>query len=361
MRAHRLMTVFLFGALVATGQGADDPPKQPPEGWKEYVSPTKAFSVWLPKGGKRSERNRDVTYGKAKLKLSLVQQETDDKAVYAAGQVALPVPAGKQVDPNAAIEVFRDGFVKDQGGKILDENEIKLGKMAGKEYLIQLDGDKKATLRLYCTGPRVYQIALIGTKAQVEGESAKIFFDSFKHQGMVKDDENKTVATVPIAKTPTIVAGGAAPVFKEVAPDGGLLIGLEIGLGKFGKDDVIKSVRPIYRAGGKDHLGQQRGTPPTPAVTVKAKDGYAIAAVTCKSGLNFDGCSLTFMKMKADGTLDPADSYESDWVGYNGNKRPTKLGGDGTPVIGIVGRGTDRELNGLGLLFKGQEGFEPKN
>jgi len=60
-----------------------------------------------------------------------------------------------------------------------------------------------------------------------------------------------------------------------------------------------------------------------------------------------------------DGKLDPADAYESEWVGYDGNKQPTRLGGDGTPVIGIVGKASERELNGLGLLFKGQEGFNP--
>jgi hypothetical protein len=39
--------------------------------------------------------------------------------------------------------------------------------------------------------------------------------------------------------------------------------------------------------------------------TLKAKAGYAVGALSCKFGLNFDGISLTFMKVKADGTLDP--------------------------------------------------------
>lgn len=360
MRTHRLMALFLFAALVTTGRAADDPPKPPPEGWKEYVSPTKAFSVWLPKGGKRSERNRDVTYGKAKLKLSLVQQETDDKAVYAAGQVALPVPAGKQVDPNAAIEAFRDGFVKDQGGKILDESEVKLGKVAGKEYQLQLDGEKKATLRLYCAGPRVYQIALIGTKAQVEGESAKVFFDSFKHQGMVKDDDNKKVTTVPVGKAPTILGTIRDPEFKTVGPAGAVLIGLEAKFTKFGAQEIVRAMRPIYRAGGKEEAGEQFGRDLNGAVTLKAKDGYAVGAISGKAQQWCHGFSLTFMKVKPDGTLDPADSYESEWAGWNGAMPVTKVAGDGTPVVGIVGKIVRGDTTALGLLFKGQEGFEPK-
>ncbi len=176
---------------------------------------------------------------------------------------------------------------------------------------------------------------------------------------LYKEVKGPDVVTPPVKGTdkPQIIAGGGAPLFKDVAPAGGLLIGLEFGLGKFGRDDVIKSVRPIYRVGDKEQFGVQRGTPPDRVTTVKAKAGYAIGAFTYKSGLNFDGCSVTFMK-GVEGGLDPKDAYESDWVGYVGIKRSASITGGGTPVVGIVGRGSDRELNGLGLLFKGQEDFE---
>lgn len=160
-------------------------------------------------------------------------------------------------------------------------------------------------------------------------------------------------------KEPTVIAGGNAPLFSDPAPAGGVLIGLELGLGKFGPDDVIQAGRPIYRVAGKEQFGTQRGTNLARVVTLKARDGYAVGALTCKSGLNFDGCSLTFMKVRADGTLDPKDSYESEWAGYSGNKFPIKLGGDGTPAAGVVGRATDKQLHGFGLLFKGQEPFDP--
>jgi len=64
-----------------------------------------------------------------------------------------------------------------------------------------------------------------------------------------------------------------------------------------------------------------------------------------------DGLSLTFMR-GVSGKLDPADSYESDWVGSKDTGGgPTKLDGNGTPVIGIVGKASDKECTGLGLLF----------
>ncbi len=68
-----------------------------------------------------------------------------------------------------------------------------------------------------------------------------------------------------------------------------------------------------------------------------------MGAVTVVHGLMFDGMSVTFMKV-TDGKLDPTDKYESEWVGTDEKKKPTRLGGDGTPVIGIVGKSNAKEL-----------------
>jgi hypothetical protein len=86
-------------------------------------------------------------------------------------------------------------------------------------------------------------------------------------------------------------------------------------------------------------------------VKVVAKPGYAVGAITCKTGLGIDGLSVIFMKIS--GTrLDPTDSYQSQWIGGQGGGPPTKYGGDGTPVIGIIGKkNRNRELTGLGLML----------
>jgi hypothetical protein len=100
--------------------------------------------------------------------------------------------------------------------------------------------------------------------------------------------------------------------------------------------------------------------PPTRIEVLKAKEGYAVGAITCKYGsFNLDGCSLTFMKVVA-GNLDPNDSYESEWVGSAAPKRPMKLGGDGVPIVGLAGRATDQQMSTLAPLFKGQEAWEPR-
>ena len=83
---------------------------------------------------------------------------------------------------------------------------------------------------------------------------------------------------------------------------------------------------------------------------LRAKDGYAVGAISGKANQWCHGFSLTFMKVKPDGTLDPKDSYESEWVGYTSPKPIQKLGGDGTPVVGLAGKSNGQEVNGLGLL-----------
>lgn len=173
--------------------------------------------------------------------------------------------------------------------------------------------------------------------------------------GLVYVDTAKQDAPWPVGK-PTAIHGGAFDAeFRDGAPAGGLLVGLEVGLGKFVNNDIIKAVRPVYRVGEKESTGTQYGTELKQVTKVVAKAGYAVGAITVKTGLGVDGVSVTFMKVTPDGKLDPKDSYESEWVGGMGGGGPTKIGGDGTPVVGIVGKTNGKDASGLGLLLKDEK------
>jgi len=123
-----------------------------------------------------------------------------------------------------------------------------------------------------------------------------------------------------------------------------------------GRTDIVRAVRGIYRVKGKEVIGKQFGDNMRCSITLKAKDGYAVGGMTAKS-VNFwcNGFSLTYMKVKGDGTLDPTDSHESEWYGYNGPSNISTVKSDGTPVIGIVGKTFGAETSSLGIVFKGQE------
>ncbi|MBN9121576.1 MAG: hypothetical protein J0I06_20915 [Planctomycetes bacterium] len=354
----------LAGLLVVTAAAAQDPPVgKPPKGWNAYVPASKAFGVWLP-DGRKSEQSREATYDGAKLKISMVVVETKDKALFRAEQVSLPVKAGQKVDPERAIELFRDLFVKDVDGLVTADADVKLGKMPGKEYVMDAGKNGRAKLRVYVAGPRVYMISMIGTKEQIEGASAKVFFDSFKHQGMVKDDEKKGAGVVggpptggppvPANRGPRTVGGGFDREVADKAPGNGYLVGVEVGLGKFGPNDTVIAVQPVFRTGDKDTAGKRFGTDVSRPAKVVAKPGYAVGAITVKTGLGVDGFSLTFMKV-TDGKLDPKDSYESEWVGGKGGGPPAKLGGDGTLVVGLLAKENDKNVTGLGLMYAGEK------
>ncbi len=156
-----------------------------------------------------------------------------------------------------------------------------------------------------------------------------------------------------VADGPTQIMGGAFdPPFRDEAPDGGVLVGLDVGLGKFINNDIIIAARPIYRTGKGEVAGGTYGTDFSRPVSVRAKPGYAIGAMTAKSGLTIDGFSVTFMRITPKG-LDPADAYQSEWLGGRGGGPETLLGGTGTPVVGIVGKANrDGRCTGLGLLLK---------
>jgi hypothetical protein len=148
-----------------------------------------------------------------------------------------------------------------------------------------------------------------------------------------------------------VLGGGRDQQYRDIAPPGGLLVGFDVGLGKFGKNDVVRAARPIYRVGDQESSGQQFGTELDRVVTAKAKPGYAVGAITVKAGLTADGFSVTFMRIDGD-HLDPTDAYESDWLGGQGGAPPKRLGGDGRYVHGIIAKQNKKnQCTGLGLLY----------
>lgn len=175
---------------------------------------------------------------------------------------------------------------------------------------------------------------------------------------------NPPPAPPKIPKTPRFVGGWGDPEFREEQPQGGLLVGFNIGYGGLGNS--IITVQGIYQGKGKDGkdkdvFGQLHGTDTRKATKDRAKPGYAVGAISVKGGLWVDGFSITYMKVDGD-KLDPTDTYDSPWYGNAANPNDLNLiSGDGAPAIGLIGRQGRRDLNALGLLFKQdkQEKQEP--
>ncbi len=170
--------------------------------------------------------------------------------------------------------------------------------------------------------------------------------------GFSEDFANIVNETKTSGAQTQILGGMRNKRFTDAGGGTTLLIGFEVGLGKWGPNDVVHAIRPIFRsADNKEALGQQHGHDTARLVVVKAKKGYAVGGLTVKSMALVDGFSITYMKVTSDG-LSKDDHYESEWVGGRGGGPETSLGGDGRPVIGIVGFEDNSNCTGFGLLRK---------
>jgi hypothetical protein len=355
LRAAAVTAALLF--LAPYPQSGDETPK-PPQGWKEFSPKDKAFTVWIPENPRRqAERERTTSVRGTLLKITVLQVEMPSGVIYHVEKLTLTGAILTKLKRKELEDTLKDVLLAQFRGKLAEESEAKLGALTGKEYLIET-GKGLAKARVFVGGAgRVVIVLAEGTKEQVEDKGTQIFLDSVRlgeGTAVARDgDSGKKESRADAAgKGRTKIQGGAFdPEFTDTAPAGGLLVGFEFGLGRFVNNEVIKAGRPIYRVGDMDVPGKQYGNDMNRAVKVVAKQGYAVGAISVKAGLVADGLSVTFMKVD-NGRLDPKDSYDSEWIGGKGGGNAERLGGDGTAVIGMIGKSNKTELTGVGLLLQ---------
>jgi len=137
--------------------------------------------------------------------------------------------------------------------------------------------------------------------------------------------------------------------YRDIYAKGGLLIGFQVGLGKFVNNDIVKSFRPIFLTKNGEKFGAWHGPVPTAPVTVKAKRGYVVSGLSVRTALAIDAITVTFAKLDKDG-LDLNDTYNSQPVGGNGGQ-PASIGGQGAMFVGVTGNlGPDGSPSSLGLV-----------
>jgi hypothetical protein len=137
--------------------------------------------------------------------------------------------------------------------------------------------------------------------------------------------------------------------FREVAPPGGLLVGVRVGyINAFG-GSKIGAVEPIFQNGVAYVDGKPNGKSIPLSLSVVARPGYAVGAINTRTGLLLDALQLVFMRFK-DGKLDPSDSYSSSWLGDPRGGGAGTASGAGKLVVGLHGRSNGREINAIGLV-----------
>jgi hypothetical protein len=151
--------------------------------------------------------------------------------------------------------------------------------------------------------------------------------------------------------------------FHELLGQGGILIGFDLGVGRFINVETIYALRPLYLTAAGQVAARDRGifadrqlpdklvkTRVLRTTTVRASPGYAVGAMKIRTGLNINGLSLTFMKIQGK-ALDPGISYTSPWIGDRTGGSETSFNGKGAPVIGIFGSEDEQQIKSIGFFF----------
>jgi predicted Zn finger-like uncharacterized protein len=381
---------------------APDTNGAPPPGWALHNAQDNSFSVWLPnRGGRRSERTRSFTGRGMRLKLNIVQLDASGGPTFSAATITLSPNVIRKISLQHLIEIMRDAFLEEVKGTVIGEQEIQLDNARGREYLISA-GQSQARMRAYTRGARIYHAAVLGAPQQVQSVEANTFFSSYRLAARVVAASPKpgqqpkgagpkgagpmpppspgvpppTAPSLPgqpaaanaIKITGDVFAFAQAAVkenrlaeidvrgftvvparFRHIFDDGGVLIGFEVGYGKFLNNATINALRPIYRTKDGEKMGPWHGPAPASPATFKAKAGYVVGGMKVGSSINLDGFSLTFTRLGNDG-LDLKDSYTSEWAGGSGQRQAT-IGGQGALFVGITGHlNHERIPCALGLI-----------
>jgi len=146
-------------------------------------------------------------------------------------------------------------------------------------------------------------------------------------------------------------------------PEGGILVGFEVGVGESFNKPAIYALRPLYLTSTGVFPSRTFGLPQgrqvtgkkgvksrvTRTVTVQARAGYAVGEIALDTGLNIDGIAVTFLRIQGT-TLDPKQSYSEDWVGSHHDRKPKVLSGGGEPIVGVFARQDEVRVMAVGLV-----------
>ena len=157
----------------------------------------------------------------------------------------------------------------------------------------------------------------------------------------------------PAPKEPVrtgMIGGRGGSPFEEAPADRPFLVGFRVTQGTFTGKPHAKTVQPIFLKDGAGRDGDVHGTPSGNRTEILAKPGYAVGAVVGKGSERVNGFKVIFYRI-AGNALNPADTYESPWVGGDWGDPEKRLDGEGAPVVGIHGRqGGDTDCFGLVYL-----------
>src|SRR5262249_40008001 len=143
---------------------------------------------------------------------------------YEAQAILIPGKLGR-VPKRELAELFRDLLAEELKGKVKETTDVEVGALSGIESVIESRGSS-TRVRLFATVLGVYLVQVTGSSDQIAGSEAVTFMAAFR-----PFDVTSPIAS-PVAapgNQPAIYGGVNDPVFTDMVPEGGWLIGFEVG------------------------------------------------------------------------------------------------------------------------------------
>ncbi len=203
--------------------------------------------------------------------------------------------------------------------------------------------------------PNLPELAIMG--GQPSGDSVE------RVPGMAADaGPNPTgPASVPLAlrynsqrliEIPPNPSAARGQSFREIGPEGGLLVGLRVRYTDDASDKAkIGSIQPIFQVGSRYIGGGVYGARSSIGqTTVIADPGDAIVALEVRTDVNIDAIQISFMKVEAT-RLDPSRSSISEWIGDAQGGRPLTFSTRGYIPVGLTGLANSDGVQSIGLVI----------
>lgn len=142
------------------------------------------------------------------------------------------------------------------------------------------------------------------------------------------------------AKRSELAGGsGGAPFVRGL--NGNPMIGVDYRFGSWAGRSAIGIIFPVAVAG-----------PPKPGCQqVVAPAGYAVGGINVCAPQFVTQLQLIYMKQRPDGSLDPADTKLSEWLGGAPQGDVKTISGDGKRIVGLHGKGA-AVLDAIGILIQ---------
>lgn len=147
------------------------------------------------------------------------------------------------------------------------------------------------------------------------------------------------LVAVPKPQLTEVVGGAGGIPFRRADPLSRPVLAVRFHIGDWAGAKRVTLLKPVFTS-----------PPPGSPGTVVAKEGYALGAIQVSATDFVNGVTLEFMRLRADGSVDPTDSYRAEPIGAV-TADAKVLSGSGRPVIGFHGKSSPGAISALGLVL----------